>query len=180
MKRKNNLDFQEKLNEEIKSIDLTPSPENIKSCEIFYKLGVMPTSEEVLDPTPLAIPLGYERPKTKAEILRSFGYATNSNLYEDDTDEDDAIFDPVRDEFFQWASEFELDAEGRSQVERIMEADELNRQEMERAMEFYKARKEQEMNNPRPPEADERVVKADVSSEAGLAQPPSKVDGNES
>lgn len=160
--------------------DLTPSAENVKGCEIFYKLNLVPQSVEILDPTPLAIPLGYEKPKTKAEILRSFGYVPNSNLYEDESDEDDVVFDPVRDEFYQWASDYELDTEGRSYVERLIEADEANREEMQKAMEYYKARKEQEMNNPPPPVADERVEKVDGSSQEGLAQPQKKVDSNES
>lgn len=158
-------------------LDLTPSAENVKGCEIFYKLNLLPQSEEVLDPTPLAIPVGYERPKTKAEILRSFGYSPNLNLYDEgeEEDEESSGIDFVRDEFYQWASEYELGEDGRSEVERIIQADEANRLEMERAMEFYK-----KMNNPPPPVADERVVEADGSSEAGLAQPPIKVDGDES
>lgn len=161
--------------------DLTPSAENVKGCEIFYKLNLVPQSVEILDPTPLAIPLGCEKPKTKAEILRSFGYTPNPNLYEgDDSDEIDDPADLVRDEFYEWASSYELDETGRSEIDRLIEADEANREEMQRAMEYYKARKEQEMNNPPPPVADERVVEADGSSEAGLAQPQKRVDSNES
>lgn len=162
-------------------LDLTPSAENLKSCEVFYKLNLVPQHAEELDTTPLAIPVGYEVPKTKREILNSFGYSgINQNLYEDEEDEEDInSFDYLRDEFYEWASQYEIGSDGYSEIERIIAADEANREEMQRAMEYYKARQE-ELNNPPPPEADERVVKADGLSEAGLAQPPRKVDSNES
>lgn len=158
-------------------LDLTPSAENLKSCEVFYKLNLVPQHAEDLDLTPLAIPVGYETPKTKRELLNSFGYsAVNSNLYEDEEDEEDInSFDYVRDEFYEWASQYEVGSDGYSEIERIIQADEANRLEMERAMDFYK-----KMNNPPPPVADERVVEADGSSEAGLAQPQKRVDSNES
>lgn len=158
-------------------LDLTPSAENLKSCEVFYKLNLVPQHAEDLDLTPLAVPVGYETPKTKRELLNSFGYsAVNSNLYEDEEDEEDInSFDYVRDEFYEWASQYEVGSDGYSEIERIIQADEANRQEMERAMDFYK-----KMNNPPPPVADERVEKVDGSSEEVLAQSPIKVDSNES
>lgn len=115
-----------------------PTAENVKGCEIFYKLDLVPEPYENLDTTPLAVPLGCEVPLTKRELLASFGYYNNSNLYEDEEDEDDTCqTDFVRDEFYQWASEYELDEEGLPMVEKIQKADERLKKRMEKAMEFY-------------------------------------------
>lgn len=156
-------------------LDLTPSAENLKSCEVFYKLNLDPQIVEELDPVPLAVPVGFEAPKTKRELLASFGYKSNPLLYDDDEGEEDASsYDYVRDEFYDWVSEYELDENGRSEIDKIIARDEENRLEMEKAMEFYK-----KMKNTPPPPADERVEKVDGSTEEDLAQSPIKVDSNE-
>lgn len=74
----------EKNLENLENLDIL-----LRNCRLYYKLGVVPQSAEVLDPTPLAIPFGCEKPLTRREMFKEFGYGTFSNntaLYDDDDD----------------------------------------------------------------------------------------------
>lgn len=59
----------------------------VRNCRLFYKLGLVPTEEE-LDPIPLTVPLGCETPLTRKEMFQMFGYGSfsNPNLYDDEED----------------------------------------------------------------------------------------------
>lgn len=79
-----------KIEVEVLSNDTQDLKRMVRNCRLFYKMGLVP-SEEKLDPTPLAVPLGCETPLTRKEMFQMFGYGSYSNpyLYDDDDSEQD-------------------------------------------------------------------------------------------
>lgn len=97
----------------------------LRNCRLYYKLGVVPQSAEVLDSTPLAVPFNCEKPLTRREMFQEFGYGTfknNPNLY-DDGDESVSYSE------FPEHSQYILDEEHDLTLEEAQAIDEAKKQE---------------------------------------------------
>lgn len=113
------------------------SQQDVKNCEVFYKLGLVPDPYEKLDPTPLSVPFDCEIPLTRNQLLEKFGYRVKNdfNAYDDDDNDFDfeeeemVSVDEVQDDDYTSAERHRkavLDREARLLK---LEAEEMRRQE---------------------------------------------------